>query len=47
MNIRKLEDLSKEELIELVKHERDHIAQDRKMPTDAEMLPPIEIKEVK
>lgn len=42
MNIRKLEDLSKEELIELVKHERDHIAQPRKMAPEGWKLVPVE-----
>lgn len=40
MNIRPLEDLTKEELIELVKQEREHIADVGKMgaPTDTQML---------
>lgn len=38
MNIRKLEDLNKKELIEIIRYERDHIAQPRKIPTDTEML---------
>lgn len=50
MNIRPLESLTKEELIELIKHEREHIEQPLEMvdpvvkdslttdPTDTEML---------
>lgn len=42
MNIRPLESLTKEELIELVKHEREHIADTRKMVSDGWKLVPVE-----
>ena len=42
MNIRPLESLTKEELIERVKHERDHIAQPRKMVPEGWKLVPVE-----
>lgn len=42
MNIRPLESLTKEELIELVKHEREHIADTRKMVPEGFKLVPAE-----
>lgn len=42
MNIRPLESLTKEELIELIKHERDHIEQPRTMVPEGFKLVPVE-----